>query len=212
MKHKNAWVGNVRPNAVLLQLPLKTSVNLKMQTKKKKFQVCLQVQMASIIIKYRNRTNGAVTTVIIIYFIFIYFFYLFRMNSRLLFFEKYHNYKIGDRQIRVGDEESDFPGFGGKFTRLMHLEKTSLIKNVRFGFILDNLETRLSLSDSRTKIKFKVGLDENNLVEIQPKNSFLDPDKMSFVFEGEFYNVIWIVSQLYFSQTKVDWTLFQLNI
>ena len=179
----------------------------------KKFQVCLQVQMASIIIiKYRNRTNGAVTTVIIIYFIFIYFFYLFRMNSRLLFFEKYHNYKIGDRQIRVGDEESDFPGFGGKFTRLMQLEKTSLIKNVRFGFILDNLETRLSLSDSRTKIKFKVGLDENNLVEIQPKNSFLDPDKMSFVFEGEFYNVIWIVSQLYFSQTKVDWTLFQLNI
>jgi len=107
------------------------------------------------------------------------------MNSRLLFFEKYHNYKIGDRQIRVGDEESDFPGFGGKFTRLMQLEKPSLIKNVRFGFVLDNLETRLSLSDSRTKIKFKVGLDENTLVEIQPKNSFLDPDKMSFVFEDK---------------------------
>ena len=111
------------------------------------------------------------------------------MNSRLLFFEKYHNYKIGDRQIRVGDEESDFPGFGGKFTRLMQLEKPSLIKNVRFGFVLDNLETRLSLSDSRTKIKFKVGLDENGLVEIQPKNSFLDPDKMSFVFEGEIVRV-----------------------
>ena len=78
------------------------------------------------------------------------------MNSRLLFFEKYHNYKIGDRQIRVGDEESDFPGFGGKFTRLMQLEKTSLIKNVRFGFVLDNLETRLSLSDSRTKIKLSL--------------------------------------------------------
>lgn len=114
------------------------------------------------------------------------------MNSRLLFFEKYHNYKIGDRQIRVGDEESDFPGFGGKFTRLMQLEKPSLIKNVRFGFVLDNLETRLSLSDSRTKIKFKVGLDENNLIEIQPKNSFLDPDKMSFVFEGEFYTCLQI--------------------
>ena len=108
------------------------------------------------------------------------------MNSRLLFFEKYHNYEIGDRQIRVGDEESDFPGFGGKFTRLMKLEKTSLINNIRFGFVLDNLETRLSLSDSRTKIKFKVGLDENNLIEIQPKNSFLDPDKMSFLFEGNF--------------------------
>ena len=70
----------------------------------------------------------------------------------------------------------------------MQLEKPSLIKNVRFGFVLDNLETRLSLSDSRTKIKFKVGLDENSLVEIQPKNSFLDPDKMSFVFEGEIFS------------------------
>ena len=74
----------------------------------------------------------------------------------------------------------------------MQLEKPSLIKNVRFGFVLDNLETRLSLSDSRTKIKFKVGLDENNLIEIQPKNSFLDPDKMSFVFEGEFHTCLQI--------------------
>ena len=153
-------------------------------------------------------------------FTFLKLFHYFRMNSRLLFFEKYHNYKIGDRQIRVGDEESDFPGFGGKFTRLMQLEKPSLIKNVRFGFVLDNLETRLSLSDSRTKIKFKVGLDENSLVEIQPKNSFLDPDKMSFVFEGEIFSVskvgcvfiMAICQQSITFQTKVDWIWFQLNI
>ena len=81
-------------------------------------------------------------------------------------------------------EDDHYPCLGGKFTRLLKFENQSLVKNITFTFLLDNLQTRLALSDTRTSIKFRAGLEETNLVEILPQSSLIDPERVSFLFSN----------------------------
>ena len=46
-------------------------------------------------------------------------------TTRLLFLEQYHNYEVGERSIKLGtnQDQDPFPSLGGKFTRLLKVNK-----------------------------------------------------------------------------------------
>ena len=96
------------------------------------------------------------------------------MTVRLLHFEQYHN-----EQTMPSSMGPECPG--AKFARVMKLEQASLVKCITL--IMFNAETRLALSDVRTKVTFKSSFDEALWSAMRLEKCTLDPDKLTIMFD-----------------------------